>query len=98
MLIALISFLPLNQNQKELVTGISVNLNISFFYGAPLTTIYTVIKMKDSSSIHRWTMIMNTACALFFMLFGFGLQDYFLIVPNGLGVLLGAVQMFLRLV
>ena len=41
-------------------------------------------------------MIMNTACSLFFCLFGFGIMDYLIIVPNGIGVALGAVQLLLR--
>ncbi|KAL7548965.1 hypothetical protein ACHAWF_012236 [Thalassiosira exigua] len=94
-LTTLISFLPLDIMQRELVIGIAVNMNMSFFYGAPLSTIFTVIKSRDSSSIHGWTMAMNSACALFFMLFGFGLWDYVLIVPNAIGVFLGAVQLLL---
>lgn len=97
-IITLISFLDLDLEQRELFIGVCVNLNMSFFYGAPLSTMYTVLRKWDSSSIHFWTMVMNTACALFFMLFGVGLGNYVLIVPNGIGVLLGILQMFLRIV
>eukprot|EP00804_Cyclotella_cryptica_P027877 CCRYP_003785-RA/>CCRYP_003785-RA protein AED:0.38 eAED:0.38 QI:561/1/1/1/1/1/2/116/295 len=95
--ISCIVFIPLDSKQREFVIGIAVNINMSFFYGAPLSIIFKVIKTKDSSWIHRKTMIMNTLCALFFLAFGIGRMDYFLIVPNGIGVLLGAVQLFLRL-
>lgn len=95
-LITLISFIKLNIRQRELIIGIAVNINLSFFYGAPLSIIYTVLKEKDSASIHFRTMIMNTACSLFFCLFGFGIMDYLIIVPNGIGVFLGAVQLLLR--
>ena len=43
-------------------------------------------------------MITNTACAIFWMAFGFGTWDWFIIVPNGLGAILGFIQMFLRLI
>ena len=95
-LITLILFLPLGVRQREIVVGVCVNVNISFFYGAPLSTIYSVLKTRDASSIHKPTMILNTACALFFMLFGFGVWDYVLIVPNAVGVALGAGQFCLR--
>mmetsp|Transcript_789 Transcript_789/g.1110 ORF Transcript_789/g.1110 Transcript_789/m.1110 type:complete len:122 (+) Transcript_789:758-1123(+) len=75
-----------------------VNVNLCFFYGAPLSTIHQVLKTKDSSSIHRWTMLMNTANACFWTAFGFGIMDWFITVPNGLGAILGFIQMFLRLV
>ena len=95
-LITLISFIKLDIRQRELIIGIAVNINLSFFYGAPLSIIYTVLRERDSASIHFRTMIMNTACSLFFCLFGFGIMDYLIIVPNGIGVALGAVQLLLR--
>ncbi len=97
-LIASISLFNVTPEQRLTIIGISVNLNISFFYGAPLSTIVKVIKTRDSSSIHRYTMMLNTGCAIFFMLFGIGVQDNYLIVPNGIGVALGVTQAFLRTV
>lgn len=96
--ISCIVFVPMDTTRREFVIGIAVNLNMSFFYGAPLSIIFKVIKTNDSSSIHRDTMIMNTLCATFFLAFGIGRMDYFLIVPNAIGVILGGVQLFLRLV
>lgn len=96
--ISCIIFIPMDTKQREFIVGILVNINMSFFYGAPLSIIWKVFKTKNSSWIHRQTMMMNTLCALFFMAFGFGRMDYFLIVPNGIGVVLGGVQLFLRMV
>lgn len=97
-IISLISFLKLDHRQKELIVGITVNINLLFFYGAPLSTIVTVLKTRDSVSIHRLTMLTNTANGAFWTAFGFGTMDYFILVPNGIGVLLGAIQMILCLV
>lgn len=97
-LIASICLFDVTPEQRLTIIGISVNLNISFFYGAPLSTIFKVMKTRDSSSIHRYTMLLNTGCALFFMLFGIGVQNNYLIVPNGIGVALGVTQAFLRTV
>ena len=41
---------------------------------------------------------MNTANAVFWTAFGFGVMDWFIIVPNGLGAVLGGVQMVLRVI
>ena len=57
--ISILSFLELNVEQWKLVIGIVVNINLLFFYGAPLSRIVTVMKTRDSSSIHRMTMIMK---------------------------------------
>jgi len=43
-------------------------------------------------------MVLNTANAVFWTAFGFGVLDWFIIVPNGLGAVLGFVQMVLRMV
>jgi len=97
-LISLLYFLQLDINKWKNVVGIITNINTCMFYGAPLSTIYTVLKERDSSSIHRPTMIMNTSNAVFWTAFGFGTMDWFILIPNGLGCLLGAIQIFLQLV
>jgi solute carrier family 50 protein (sugar transporter) len=95
--ITCICFFGVTMRQKELIVGITVNINLLFFYGAPLSTIFTVLKSQDSGSIHRWTMLMNTANASFWTAFGIGTKDYFVLVPNGIGAVLGVIQMILCL-
>ena len=95
--ISLLYFLSLTLEQWQVVLGFVVNANLLFFYGAPLSTIFAVLKTRDASSIHPPTMVLNTANAVFWTAFGFGTRDWFIVVPNGLGALLGFVQMMLRL-
>jgi hypothetical protein len=40
-------------------------------------------------------MLMNTANASFWTAFGIGTKDYFILVPNGIGTVLGGIQMIL---
>lgn len=94
--ISLLAFLQLDVDQWQHVIGFVVNINLAFFYGAPLSTIFNVLKARDSSSIHRWTMLMNTANAVFWTAFGFGTTDWYIIVPNGAGVILGVIQLILQ--
>lgn len=94
---SLVSLLPISQNARELTVGIVVNLNLLFFYGAPLSTIFTVIKTRNSVSIHKWTLMTNTANGAFWGVYGLARLDPFIYVPNLLGVFLGVVQIFLIL-
>ncbi|KAL7448014.1 hypothetical protein ACHAWC_000279, partial [Mediolabrus comicus] len=97
-LISILYFLQLTIDQWKLIIGFIVNINLLFFYGAPLSTIYVVLTTRDSSSIHRPTMLLNTTNAVFWTAFGIGTLDWFIIVPNGLGAILGFVQMILRMI
>jgi solute carrier family 50 (sugar transporter) len=69
-----------------------VNLNLVFFYGSPLSTIFQVVRTRSSSSIHVPTMVTNTANGIFWCAFGVAVMDFFIAVPNGLGAVLGGLQ------
>lgn len=95
---AIISFAsPLSDQTRELIVGICVNLNLVVFYGSPLSTIFTVLKTHNSSTIHIRTMVTNTFNGTFWAVYGIAIQDWFIIVPNSLGALLGVVQIVLCL-
>lgn len=79
--ISLISFAQSFDSQtRELIVGILVNFNLVFFYGAPLSTIYTVLRERNSASIHIPTMITNTLNGSFWTAYGFAILDPFIIV------------------
>jgi solute carrier family 50 protein (sugar transporter) len=94
-LISLISFADFSQSTKELIIGSVANLNLVFFYGAPLSTILTVLRTRNSVSIHIMTMATNTANGAFWTAYGLAVLDPFIYAPNGLGAALGVVQIFL---
>jgi solute carrier family 50 protein (sugar transporter) len=95
--ISLISLADISQSTKELIVGCVVNVNLVFFYGAPLSTIRTVLQTRNSASIHLLTMATNTANGAFWGAYGLAVLDPFVYVPNGLGAALGVVQIFLVL-
>jgi solute carrier family 50 protein (sugar transporter) len=72
--------------------GVVVNVNLIFFYGAPLQTVQTVVTERNSESIHVPTMVMNWTNTTFWILYGFARHDFVIIVPNALGLLLGLIQ------
>ena len=49
-------FIPMTNHQRSEIIGITVNLNLVVFYGAPLSTIIQVFKTRSSISIHRKTL------------------------------------------
>jgi solute carrier family 50 protein (sugar transporter) len=96
-IISLIGFADFSQSTKEFIVGCVVNINLVFFYGAPLSTILTVLQTRNSASIHLLTMATNTANGVFWGAYGLAVLDPFIYVPNGLGAALGVVQIVLIL-
>jgi len=90
-----LSFLSFTHEEKTLIIGIIVNINLIVFFAAPLSTIYTVLTTKNSASIHRPLMITNTFNAIFWSLYGLALWNFVIIIPNGCGVLFGVIQIIL---
>lgn len=87
----------LEERTRLRIVGTSVNINLVFFLAAPLSTIWKVLQSRSSASIHVPTMLTNTACSVFWAAYGVAIQDWFMTVPNTVGVFLGVVQMFLRI-
>jgi len=81
----------------QTVVGYVVNANLVFFYGAPLSSIFRVLRTRSSGSLHVPTMVTNTCNASFWTAYALAPQigDPFIWVPNGLGVILGAMQLTL---
>mmetsp|Transcript_9405 Transcript_9405/g.15101 ORF Transcript_9405/g.15101 Transcript_9405/m.15101 type:complete len:435 (+) Transcript_9405:94-1398(+) len=77
------------------VVGIVVNFNLVFFYGAPLSTIWTVLRQRNTATIHIPTMVTNTLNGSFWLAYGLAVKDPFIIVPNGMGTVLGGIQIVL---
>ena len=76
------------------VVGYVVNVNLVFFYGAPLSAIAHVVRTKQSDTLHVPTMLTNTCNSIFWTVYAVAPQinDPFIYVPNGLGVILGVIQ------
>mmetsp|Transcript_29499 Transcript_29499/g.68240 ORF Transcript_29499/g.68240 Transcript_29499/m.68240 type:complete len:232 (+) Transcript_29499:322-1017(+) len=94
-LLIFVVFADLDFATKEFVLGCGANLNLLFFYAAPLSTIYTVVTTRNSAMIHIWTMIMNTANGTFWTAYGFAIWNPYIYVLNAAGVALGVVQVIL---
>jgi solute carrier family 50 (sugar transporter) len=88
----------LSLKTQQTTVGIAVNLNLVVFYGAPLSTIYDVMNTKLSASIHIPTMVLNTTNGLLWSVYGLFVRDIVVTIPNGIGVMLGCIQIVLCLI
>lgn len=80
---------------KELIVGVTVNLNLVIFYGSPLSVIWTVLQTRSAATIHVPTMCLNTLNGTFWAAYGIAVADLFIAVPNSLGAGLGLIQILL---
>lgn len=83
--ISVLTFLTISAAAWILTIAILANTTQVFFYLAPLSTMLMVLKTRDSCSIHRRTLTMNTVNAVFWTAFGFGREDKAIIIPNAIG-------------
>lgn len=79
-------------HDPAILVGAVVNINLIVFYGTPLKTISTVISERNSASIHFETMVMNWINTSFWIGYGLARKDLVIILPNGIGLLLGIAQ------
>ena len=82
----------LTSYQREQIVGCVVNLNLCFFYFAPLTTMVEVCRTHSSASIHRPTTLMTCLNSFFWLAYGLAVTDPFIYVPNGVGLGFGLLQ------
>ena len=85
----------ITQSAREIIVPSLATVTLILFYGAPLSTIFTVLTIRDSSSIHFPTMACNTLNGAFWTAYGFAVSDFFIIVPNAIGTMFGIVQFIL---
>mmetsp|Transcript_59412 Transcript_59412/g.64150 ORF Transcript_59412/g.64150 Transcript_59412/m.64150 type:complete len:359 (-) Transcript_59412:89-1165(-) len=97
-IIVCVGWLDLLRGYEQDVIGVLVNINLVFFYGAPLQTMKVVLETKSSDSIHSPTVTMNIINALFWISYGLARNDIIIYGPNGVGLLLGVIQSILCLV
>lgn len=83
---------PMTAANAAHTIGLIVNVNLVFFYGAPLNTIFTVIRSKCSDSIHVPTMVLNWCNTSFWIAYGGAQKDFYILIPNACGLFLGLMQ------
>ena len=67
----------ITENARLLTIGIAANLNLLFFYGAPLSKIAIVINTKSSNVIHVGTMVTTLLNGIFWFSYGVAIKNKF---------------------
>ena len=97
-IIALVKFDTCIEADKEMsdsIIGISCVIFTIIYFASPLSTIFQVIKEKDSSSIYRPMLFCNFSNCLLWVLYGiFSTGDLNLILPNAIGGALAVATLF----
>ena len=83
---------------RELIVGVTTNLCLVFFYGAPLSSIAIILRTRNTATLHVPTMVTNTASSVFWGIYGLAVMDFFVMVPNLLGACLGFAQIALYMI
>jgi solute carrier family 50 protein (sugar transporter) len=78
------------------VVGIIGDATTMAYYGSPLTTMLTVVRTGDASTLYVPTIICNLANALLWFFYGLlGLNSIIVWICSAVGLVLGAVQLVL---
>ena len=76
--------------------GITGNMMTLFMFGGPLAAIHTVVREKSTRALNLgFTCIVNLNCVLWFFYAYFMLNDPYIYLQDGLGILLATIQLAL---
>ena len=81
--------------QKQTVMGLFCNFVLLIYYAVPLSTMREVLRTKNSKSLFFPMAAANTANGLAWFTYGVALNDPYLMAPNGIGAVLGLIQIVL---
>lgn len=82
-------------NKQQLWGSTAVTL-LGLYYIAPLTSLFKVLKERDSSSIYWPLSLANLANAMLWMVYGMAKKDWFFIaMPNAMGVAFNTASLIL---
>jgi uncharacterized protein with PQ loop repeat len=95
--VALTFFMGSSETKKKTATdvlGYTLVVCVFLYYSAPMSTLYSVIKTRDSSSLYAPLIVVNLVNAMLWLFYGsFGVHDSFVAIPNGAGVILSIIQL-----
>ncbi|CAH9076319.1 unnamed protein product [Cuscuta europaea] len=93
--VALVSVLALHHNARKLLCGFAAAIFSIIMYGSPLSIMRTVIKTKSVEFMPFFLSMFVFLCGTSWFVYGLLGKDPFVAVPNGVGSLLGMVQLIL---
>lgn len=88
----------MSNDDLQLMWGFTANGILLMYYGAPLSTIVTVVKTKSSRTLNLPLSIMQTINGCLWLGYGLAVSDPFIYVPNAIGACTGGLLCFLLFV
>lgn len=82
-------------DDAQLMWGFTANGILLMYYGAPLSTIVTVVKTKNSSTLNLPLCVMQCINGCLWLGYGVAVTDPFIYVPNAIGACTGGLLCFL---
>lgn len=76
--------------------GVAGSLITALMYGAPLSTAWLVVRERSAASIHLPLVLTSTANSILWTSYGLVIDEPFLYVPIGFGVLFNAILVMLK--
>ena len=84
------------QLQRRIIGNAVMICNVAY-YAAPFSTLVQVVRSKDSSSILAVMVFANLLDASLWLVYACAINDWYLMIPNVLGVFLAVSQLMVRL-
>eukprot|EP00878_Enallax_costatus_P000940 GHUV01001070.1.p1 GENE.GHUV01001070.1~~GHUV01001070.1.p1 ORF type:complete len:292 (+),score=74.63 GHUV01001070.1:289-1164(+) len=85
----------LDQHGNEKLWGSTAVGILAVYYVTPLTTLATVLRQRDSSSLQRPLLLANMANGVMWFCYGIAIGDWFLIAPNGIGAAFSLISLII---
>eukprot|EP00242_Pyramimonas_sp_CCMP2087_P014741 CAMPEP_0198203894 /NCGR_PEP_ID=MMETSP1445-20131203/7228_1 /TAXON_ID=36898 /ORGANISM="Pyramimonas sp., Strain CCMP2087" /LENGTH=280 /DNA_ID=CAMNT_0043875479 /DNA_START=102 /DNA_END=944 /DNA_ORIENTATION=+ len=86
-----------DKDTRQLILGLFGNLVLLVYYAAPLSSLWEVVQKRNSASLYWPMALANCANGFCWTVYGIVRNDWFLIIPNSIGSILGLVQLVFRL-
>ena len=85
----------LEYSTEKYICGIIASALTIGFFASPLATIVNVVQTKSTSTLPFYMILANLFVTVQWWLYGLILDDYFIEIPNFLGMCLSAIQLSL---
>jgi solute carrier family 50 protein (sugar transporter) len=80
---------------RQSIVGLTSNCILVAYYASPLSTFRHVVRTRSAASLYPPMCVANTINGAAWALYGFVLDDWYLLVPNAVGCALGVVSLVL---
>lgn len=80
---------------KQIIGGFVIGSSLSY-YASPFSSLLTVVRTGDASSLYLPTIALNVSGTLLWSMYGIFIADYYLLFASGLGFLFSAMQVGIK--